>query len=93
MPTETRTPNQDLTELLARIHNIIVTHDNIINLPNCNNCKIAQTCKFLPKDGEFARINCPLHEKIESVQDVESNEESMINEEIVEEETTKDSVE
>ena len=70
MPTETRTPNQDILEMLARIHNTIATYDTILGLPNCNNCKIAQTCKFLPKDGEFARINCPLHEKIEPVQNI-----------------------
>lgn len=29
-------------------------------LPNCNDCGSLRACRYAPKPGEMARINCPL---------------------------------
>jgi PHP family Zn ribbon phosphoesterase len=34
--------------------------DRIGALPNCNDCGNRDTCEYVPKPGEIARINCPL---------------------------------
>jgi hypothetical protein len=34
--------------------------DQLAPLPNCNDCGNRDTCEYVPKPGEFTRINCPL---------------------------------
>lgn len=34
--------------------------ERVAKLPSCNDCGAARLCEYIPKPGEFARINCPL---------------------------------
>lgn len=35
--------------------------ERLMNLPNCNDCHLNDTCGARPKLGETVRINCPMH--------------------------------
>ena len=35
--------------------------ENVEKLPNCNNCLMKNTCKYVPKPGEMSRFNCYAH--------------------------------
>lgn len=37
-----------------------VHSENVSNLPSCNDCGGKKTCEYIPKPGQYARINCPL---------------------------------
>ena len=48
-----------IEELSARVDSLKFFADNISKLPDCNTCLKKTTCEFLPKYGEYCRINCP----------------------------------
>jgi len=49
----------------------MVYYLNTVNLPDCNECKKKRTgCEYLPKYGEYTRINCPLFEPEENLASV-----------------------
>ena len=42
----------------------LIYYRNIANLPDCNVCQKKHTgCPYLPRYGEYTRINCPLYKK------------------------------
>lgn len=45
---------------LRYLANCLESYESLLDLPNCNNCGILKTCKYMPKLGEYVRINCPL---------------------------------
>lgn len=49
-PDETYTNPEEYKEL----------YENLMALPNCNNCGIKGVCKFCVFPGQAVRINCPL---------------------------------
>lgn len=48
-----------IEELSARVDSLQFFADNISKLPDCNTCLKKTTCEFLPRPGEYCRINCP----------------------------------
>lgn len=36
--------------------------NNVAALPDCNDCAKQHDCEYLPRIGEYTRMNCPLHE-------------------------------
>lgn len=48
-----------IEELTAKVENLQFFEDNISKLPNCNTCLKKNICEFMPKYGEYCRINCP----------------------------------
>lgn len=35
--------------------------EEIVALPNCQDCAISNNCEHRPKYGDFVRFNCPLY--------------------------------
>ena len=56
--------------LSAKVDSLQIFADNISELPDCNTCFKKGMCEFMPKYGEYCRINCPhwLGEPPEEVQ-------------------------
>lgn len=48
-----------LEELSAKVDSLQTFADNISRLPDCNTCSKKGMCEFLPKYGNYCRINCP----------------------------------
>ena len=48
-----------IEELSAKVDSLQVFADNISKLPDCNTCLKKGMCEFLPKYGDYCRINCP----------------------------------
>ena len=48
-----------IAELSARVDRLQAFADNISKLPDCNTCLKKNLCEFMPKYGEYCRINCP----------------------------------
>lgn len=48
-----------IEELTAKVSSLQFFADNISNLPDCNTCLKKNLCEFMPKYGEYCRINCP----------------------------------
>ena len=38
-----------------------IAFENLMSLPNCNDCEDKKFCAFVPNPGEHVRVNCPLH--------------------------------
>ena len=45
--------------LSAKVDSLQLFADNISKLPDCNTCFKNGMCEFLPKWGDYCRINCP----------------------------------
>ena len=45
--------------LSAKVESLQSFADNISKLPDCNTCLKKNTCEFMPRYGEYCRINCP----------------------------------
>lgn len=41
--------------------------EGVSKLPDCNNCGKRIDCQYLPRLGEYARINCPLWVEMEDL--------------------------
>ena len=52
-------PADTIEELSAKVNSLQLFADNISKLPNCNSCLKKNLCEFMPKYGEYCRINCP----------------------------------
>ena len=50
----------NMIDNLRYLANCLESYESLLDLPNCNNCGILKTCKYVPKLGERVRINCPL---------------------------------
>ncbi len=48
-----------IEELSAKVESLQFFADNISKLPDCNTCLKKNLCEFMPKYGEYCRINCP----------------------------------
>lgn len=48
-----------IEELSAKVDSLQFFADNISKLPDCNTCLKKNMCEFVPKYGEYCRINCP----------------------------------
>ena len=48
-----------IEELSAKVDSLQAFADNISKLPDCNTCLKKNLCEFIPKYGEYCRINCP----------------------------------
>lgn len=48
-----------IEELSAKIESLQNFADNISKLPDCNTCLKKTMCEYLPKLGDYCRINCP----------------------------------
>lgn len=48
-----------IEELSAKVDSLQIFADNISKLPDCNTCLKKTMCEFLPKWGDYCRINCP----------------------------------
>lgn len=48
-----------IEELTAKVESLKVFADNISKLPDCNTCLKKNLCEFMPRYGEYCRINCP----------------------------------
>ena len=48
-----------IEELSGKVDGLQFFADNISKLPDCNTCMKKHTCEFMPKYGEYCRINCP----------------------------------
>lgn len=48
-----------IEELTAKVESLQFFADNISKLPDCNTCLKKNLCEFMPKYGEYCRINCP----------------------------------
>lgn len=48
-----------IEELSAKVSSLQIFADNISKLPDCNTCLKKNLCEFMPKYGEYCRINCP----------------------------------
>ena len=48
-----------IEELSAKVESLQIFADNISKLPDCNTCLKKNLCEFMPKYGEYCRINCP----------------------------------
>lgn len=47
-----------IEELSAKVNNLQYFADSISKLPDCNTCLKKTMREFLPKYGEYCRINC-----------------------------------
>ena len=50
--------NETIRQACYRIIDALWVLDNIERLPNCNNCKLKNSCGYVPNGGEMVRINC-----------------------------------
>lgn len=50
---------EEVKELTAKVNSLQIFADNISKLPNCNTCLKQNRCEFMPRWGEYCRINCP----------------------------------
>lgn len=48
-----------IEELVAKLDSLQFFEENITKLPNCNTCLKKNMCEFVPRAGEYCRINCP----------------------------------
>jgi hypothetical protein len=48
-----------IEELSAKVDSLQIFADNISKLPDCNTCLKQNRCEFVPRWGEYCRINCP----------------------------------
>lgn len=48
-----------IEELSAKVDSLQIFADNISKLPDCNTCLKKGMCEFMPKYGDYCRINCP----------------------------------
>lgn len=48
-----------IEELSAKVDSLQTFADNISKLPDCNTCLKKNLCEFMPRYGEYCRINCP----------------------------------
>ena len=48
-----------IEELSARVDRLQFFADNISKLPDCNTCFKKDMCEFIPRYGDYTRINCP----------------------------------
>lgn len=48
-----------IEELSGKVESLQFYADNISKLPDCNTCLKKNTCEFVPRYGEYCRINCP----------------------------------
>ena len=48
-----------IEELSAKVASLQFFADSILKLPDCNTCLKKTMCEFMPKLGEYCRINCP----------------------------------
>ena len=48
-----------IEELSVKVDSLQFFVDNISKLPDCNTCLKKNLCEFMPKYGEYCRINCP----------------------------------
>ena len=48
-----------IEELSEKVDSLQFYVDNISKLPDCNTCMKKPMCEFMPKYGEYCRINCP----------------------------------
>ena len=48
---------------LYHIADIIRSWENIMSLPNCNDCGRQKVCTYCPKPGQMVRYNCPIWSK------------------------------
>lgn len=49
-----------IEELSGKVESLQFYADNISKLPDCNTCLKKNTCEFVPRYGEYCRINCPV---------------------------------
>lgn len=49
-----------IEELSAKLDGLQFFEENITKLPNCNTCLKKYMCEFVPRAGEYCRINCPV---------------------------------
>ena len=52
--------NDEIAAILFRIANCVQYFEKMSNLHDCNDCPARKKCEYLPKPGEYTRINCPL---------------------------------
>ena len=43
------------------LESLLAFYRNITALPDCNTCLKKNVCEFLPKYGDYCRINCPAY--------------------------------
>ena len=48
-----------IEELSAKVDSLQIFADSISKLPDCNTCLKKGLCEFMPRYGEYCRINCP----------------------------------
>ena len=48
-----------IEELSAKVDSLQLFADSISRLPDCNTCLKKGLCEFMPRYGEYCRINCP----------------------------------
>lgn len=51
---------EDIDPAPARLHSYKIHSKRVSALNSCNDCGKARTCVYIPRVGEYARINCPL---------------------------------
>lgn len=51
--------NDVIEELSAKVYSLQFFADNISKLPDCNTCLKKGMCEFMPRYGDYCRINCP----------------------------------
>ena len=47
-----------IEEMSAKLDGLQFFEENITKLPNCNTCLKKNRCEFVPRAGEYCRINC-----------------------------------
>ena len=57
----------DIAAILYKVADALRFYDRIKALPDCNTCVI-RGCEYMPKYGDYTRINCP-HWKGEAQED------------------------
>lgn len=53
----------DIIDALYEAVGYMVYAEDIMKLPDCNNCGKKRTCEHVPRPGEHVRINCFLWEE------------------------------
>lgn len=65
MKQDTQEMIREIMEGMAYIIDRVRHSEAITRLPDCNDCRKRQTgCQWVPRPGEFVRINCPHWEGI-----------------------------
>lgn len=54
---------EELVKDMSYISSCLKSYEEILNLPNCQNCGKIGSCEYAPEWGQLVRYNCPLWEE------------------------------